>query len=485
MARTAILPPRTHSILTSVVLIVAASALAPSLAPSLAYAQHTPMISAERVAHGPARASASRIAVRDPVSGRIVESLYSDRTGRLIQRRFYSPPPTPDLNRDGVVDTRDLAALTARLGLRAAAGDFDPADLNSDGVVDSADLLILLNSLGESPEPPTTGPWASPVLADLPCTVMCLNDSGFEFVPCEVGCEGEDGLGTGGGGDPDCSEHDNPDDCERSRRGGGGGGGGNNNNNDDDDDDCNAEREPTEDSLPPPGVLAFRSDFGLAVSTNVGWIANASVSMGGSASVTVDDRCCSGRTSPSLAFTYHGTLNGSASFRAGVLPNSRGDIQIPLAGLGTIKADYSYGPQFEASASLFAAVAGDWVPSAPDCQQCVAIGVMGDFDLQGYIGIDFGVEVITTEFIGPWGGTECEPGFTFRVTAMAGVMTGGSVSALYNMPNCNNSPAGLVSGRFQHDEVRTFAVMEFNVHGAQRVVPIGQWDVLPRIDVPL
>ncbi len=224
-------PPRTHNILTSAALIVAATALTPPVA----HAQHKPMISAERVAHGPAGASASRIAVRDPVSGRIVESIYSDRTGRLIQRRFYNPPPTPDLNRDGVVDTRDLADLTARLGARPTAPDFDPADLNSDGVVDSADLLILLNALGDAIEPPAVDMPAASLVGG-GCLQQCPDG---EVISCDSLCGmgtgpggGVDGLGTGGGGDPDCSEFDNPDDCERSRRGGGGGGGNNGGNDD-------------------------------------------------------------------------------------------------------------------------------------------------------------------------------------------------------------------------------------------------------------
>lgn len=473
----------------SAALIVAASALTPTVA----IAQHTPPIAAERVAHGPTGAPASRIAVRDPVSGRIVESIYSDRTGRLLERRFYTPPPTPDLNGDGVVDAADLAALAARLGAgptaRATPRDPDAADLNTDGAVDSADLLILLNAIGEPIEPPPADiPTAAAITRG--CMQQCPDG---EWISCDSLCglgtgpgDGTDGLGDGGSND--CPDYD--PECNTNGGPGDGGGGNNNGNNDDDDDDdddsdCGAEREPTEDNLPPPGIGTFRSDFGLSISTKVGWIGDASISMGGSSSVTVRDTCCPDQSSPSLAFDYHGSLGGSASFRAGILPNSRGDIQIPLAGLGEIKVDYSYGPQFEASASLFAVAAGNWVPTAPGCPQCVTIGVMGDFELRGYIGIDFGVELLSADFFGPWGGTECEPGFTFRITAMAGVETSGRINAVYNLSNCNDAPPGLVSGSFQHDEVRTVAVMEFNVHGAQRVVPIGQWDVLPRIDVPL
>jgi hypothetical protein len=51
------------------------------------------------------------------------------------------PPPSPDLNGDGVVNGDDLGLLLAAWG--ATGG---PADLNSDGSVNGDDLGILLGA---------------------------------------------------------------------------------------------------------------------------------------------------------------------------------------------------------------------------------------------------------------------------------------------------------------------------------------------------
>lgn len=52
------------------------------------------------------------------------------------------PPKSLDLNKDGVVDQRDLLALAQQFGTKSS-----DADLNGDGLVNDADLTLLLNGI--------------------------------------------------------------------------------------------------------------------------------------------------------------------------------------------------------------------------------------------------------------------------------------------------------------------------------------------------
>ena len=52
---------------------------------------------------------------------------------------FCPPPPSADINGDGVVNAEDLAIM-----LNAWGDRYPPADLNRNGEVEGADLAILL-----------------------------------------------------------------------------------------------------------------------------------------------------------------------------------------------------------------------------------------------------------------------------------------------------------------------------------------------------
>jgi hypothetical protein len=54
-------------------------------------------------------------------------------------------PPSPDLNRDGVVNGADLGLLLSAWGVM---GNDVVGDLNGDGVVDGADLGALISAWG-------------------------------------------------------------------------------------------------------------------------------------------------------------------------------------------------------------------------------------------------------------------------------------------------------------------------------------------------
>ncbi|RMH28077.1 MAG: hypothetical protein D6693_04185, partial [Planctomycetota bacterium] len=87
-------------------------------------------------------------------AGRVAESVYSGRTGRLLRRRVFIPEPTPDLDGDGMVGAADLSRLISRLGRSSGRNaTYQSGDLNKDGVVGSADIAVLLNAFGSSVTP--------------------------------------------------------------------------------------------------------------------------------------------------------------------------------------------------------------------------------------------------------------------------------------------------------------------------------------------
>ena len=59
-----------------------------------------------------------------------------------------------DINRDGLVNIRDLVLVSWRFGLR----DENRADINGDGIVDIADLVLVANALGADAAAPSLNP---------------------------------------------------------------------------------------------------------------------------------------------------------------------------------------------------------------------------------------------------------------------------------------------------------------------------------------
>ena len=51
-----------------------------------------------------------------------------------------------DVDGNGIVDQRDLMAVTGRLGTPAAPGE--PEDVNRDGIIDVLDLAVIARFLG-------------------------------------------------------------------------------------------------------------------------------------------------------------------------------------------------------------------------------------------------------------------------------------------------------------------------------------------------
>jgi minor extracellular serine protease Vpr len=85
------------------------------------------------------------------------ESNFKDANGQVVDAVFapsfimVSKAENPwDLNRDKVVDDKDLAIFKGVFGLQANNPDFLPlADFNEDGVIDGKDLIILAQHIGE------------------------------------------------------------------------------------------------------------------------------------------------------------------------------------------------------------------------------------------------------------------------------------------------------------------------------------------------
>ena len=66
----------------------------------------------------------------------------------------YCCYPVGDIDRNGVVDMRDLAVLARAFGSYPGASNWNPkADLNQDSVVNMRDAAILLDNFGDTMTP--------------------------------------------------------------------------------------------------------------------------------------------------------------------------------------------------------------------------------------------------------------------------------------------------------------------------------------------
>ena len=151
--------------------------------------------------------------------------IYSGMTRNAIGQYLIHLPPSPDINRDGVVDNTDLVELVERVGtypipLHPPIVDpspdekllytfpfehISPYDLNSDGVINTLDISMLLDSYGEAPEPEPYVSCLNPnecYIFELQDCIPCAPDD-LEFLP-DSDDEEDDrpGGGNGGNGGP-------------------------------------------------------------------------------------------------------------------------------------------------------------------------------------------------------------------------------------------------------------------------------------------
>lgn len=74
---------------------------------------------------------------------------YNEKTGKFIIEVKINPKYFADINKDNIVDYKDLAILTSSYGKSAKENDFNPSvDINGDGLVDYKDLAILIANYG-------------------------------------------------------------------------------------------------------------------------------------------------------------------------------------------------------------------------------------------------------------------------------------------------------------------------------------------------
>jgi RHS repeat-associated protein len=85
---------------------------------------------------------------RKTVGGLVLVALFTIVAGLIV---YASAVPDPDVNHDGIVDTKDLNIIKASFGKRCGQVGFNPqADVNHDCVVNVLDLFIVTSNLGKT-----------------------------------------------------------------------------------------------------------------------------------------------------------------------------------------------------------------------------------------------------------------------------------------------------------------------------------------------
>lgn len=89
----------------------------------------------------------------------LYEGAYEPRRTFTVRREQQELPPSVwdefqrmgDVNRDGVIDDKDLTLIRDRLGAKVGEPDYDPTcDLNQDGIINTLDILIVASNYGKT-----------------------------------------------------------------------------------------------------------------------------------------------------------------------------------------------------------------------------------------------------------------------------------------------------------------------------------------------
>ncbi len=122
--------------------------------------------------------------------------VYSGATHLPMAQYIVLLPPSPDIDRNGIVDTPDLARLiqaqgsypipepfpfpdpspVEKLQFTFPMANVSPFDLNADGSINALDISILLESFGEAP--------SQEVITPCPDPDLCFDYMTLECIPC-------------------------------------------------------------------------------------------------------------------------------------------------------------------------------------------------------------------------------------------------------------------------------------------------------------